>query len=183
MFVLGMFVLVRPRGKQTQTSTGCFSSSPELFQLLFYVFVLGRFLGVGVVNPSLLRRVEEAAAGRLSRQCFSWESRRRGAHLHLYYLWELEHHNEKCVKDWRLSGSHTHAAHSNVNCCSDVSPLILMISHRFGGALCEEKQTLPCKVPPPRKYNSESVNVFRFTFSFQNQLIYLDMRLYWPDIG
>lgn len=106
---------------------------------IIFCVCIEKIFRVGVVNPSLLR-VEEAAAGRLSSQCFSWESRQRGAHLHLYYLWEFEHHNEKCVKDWRLSGSHTHthAAHSNVNCCSDVSPLILMISHRFGGALCEE---------------------------------------------
>lgn len=82
---------------------------PVTWVILTIIFCvcIEKIFRVGVVNPSLLR-VEEAAAGRLSSQCFSWESRQRGAHLHLYYLWEFEHHNEKCVKDWRLSGSHTH---------------------------------------------------------------------------
>lgn len=41
---------------------------------------------------------------------FSWETGEtgeRGAHLHLYYLSEFEHHYRKCVEDRGLSGSHT----------------------------------------------------------------------------
>lgn len=119
--------------KQTSSSTGFSWSSPELF---CYTMCLNW--------EDISRQAFEFQcgdgrhdAGSLCSHCFSWETRQRWHHLHLYYLLDLEHPHEKCVEDWKLVGSHTHTAHSSVNCCSDVSPFIVMISHRFVEALCE----------------------------------------------